>query len=66
MDLEVIAEGVENEKQVELLTNANCHKIQGFYYSKPIPVDEIEKHYLRKCTKGLEYNCLMDDENPYL
>lgn len=48
LGLEVIAEGVENEKQVELLSKANCHKIQGFYYSKPLPVDELEKRFLQK------------------
>ena len=48
LGLEVIAEGVENEEQVELLSNANCHKIQGFYYSKPLPVDELEKRFLQK------------------
>jgi diguanylate cyclase (GGDEF)-like protein/PAS domain S-box-containing protein len=48
LGLEVVAEGVENKKQVEFLSKANCHKIQGFYFSKPIPVDELEKQFLVK------------------
>ncbi|MFF2446026.1 EAL domain-containing protein [Neobacillus sp. NPDC058068] len=48
LGLEVIAEGVENQKQVEFLSNAECYKIQGFYYSKPLHGDEIEKQFLAK------------------
>lgn len=46
LGLEVIAEGVENKKQVEFLANAGCHKIQGFYYSRPLPVEELEQQFL--------------------
>ncbi|MBT2698454.1 EAL domain-containing protein [Bacillus sp. ISL-40] len=46
ISINYFAEGVENEKQVELLANPNCHKFQGFYYSEPIPVDELEKLFL--------------------
>ena len=41
MGLDVIMEGVETAEQVEMLKSWNCHKVQGFYYSKPLPVDEI-------------------------
>ena len=41
--LEVIAEGVDNAKQVELLKKFKCDTIQGFYYSKPLPRQEFEK-----------------------
>ncbi|WP_180968065.1 sensor domain-containing protein [Cytobacillus massiliigabonensis] len=42
LGMEVIAEGVENEEQAQFLLNANCHKAQGFLYSKPLPAEEIE------------------------
>lgn len=45
LGLEVIAEGVENKSQVEFLLKANCHKIQGYYYSQPIPAEELEIKY---------------------
>ncbi|TDK65007.1 EAL domain-containing protein [Bacillus salipaludis] len=48
LELEVIAEGVENQNQVEFLAEAKCHKIQGYYYSKPLPALEIEERYLVK------------------
>ncbi|CAH2716518.1 hypothetical protein BACCIP111895_03705 [Neobacillus rhizosphaerae] len=52
LGLEVVAEGVECIEQVEFLSNAKCHKIQGFYYSKPLPADEIEQKFLlEKCLK---------------
>jgi EAL domain-containing protein (putative c-di-GMP-specific phosphodiesterase class I) len=37
----VIAEGVENEKQMKLLRLAGCDQLQGFWYSQPMPVDSI-------------------------
>ena len=41
--LEVIAEGVDNAKQVEVLKKLKCDTIQGFYYSKPLPRADLEK-----------------------
>jgi diguanylate cyclase (GGDEF)-like protein/PAS domain S-box-containing protein len=46
LGMEVIAEGVESREQVDFLLKAQCHKIQGFYYSKPIPAKELEQNYL--------------------
>jgi len=40
---EVIAEGVENEMQKNFLINHGCTYMQGFYFSRPMPVDEMEK-----------------------
>ena len=40
-----VAEGVETEKQIELLVCLGCNIIQGFYYSKPIPLQEFEDKY---------------------
>jgi diguanylate cyclase (GGDEF)-like protein len=35
-DLKVIAEGVEEESQLKILSALGCHYIQGYYYSKPL------------------------------
>lgn len=43
MGLSVLAEGVETREQVEMLTGDSCYKAQGFFYSRPVPVDEYEK-----------------------
>ncbi|MGF3102358.1 sensor domain-containing protein [Rossellomorea sp. DUT-2] len=43
LGLEVIAEGVEREGQVDFLKEANCQKAQGYFFSKPIGPKEIEQ-----------------------
>ena len=42
----IIAEGVETREQACFLEKCGCDMAQGFYYSKPIPVDEFEKRLL--------------------
>lgn len=42
IDLEVIAEGVENKGQVIFLKNIRCNKAQGYLYSKPVPKEEAK------------------------
>ena len=43
MSYHVIAEGVDNDEQVDTLKKLRCDTIQGFYYSKPMPLKEYEK-----------------------
>lgn len=43
MNLTVIAEGVENEDQVNLLKSLGCHRVQGFFFSKPLPINIFEE-----------------------
>ena len=43
LQLGVVAEGVEEKEQMEFLINNGCVEGQGFYFSKPLPVDEIEQ-----------------------
>ena len=38
-----LAEGAESKAQVDRLRSLGCETIQGYYYSKPIPVCEYEK-----------------------
>ncbi len=42
MNLKIIAEGIENKEQVEILSNLNCDYLQGYYYSKPIMIYDLE------------------------
>ncbi|WP_407262934.1 EAL domain-containing protein [Klebsiella pneumoniae] len=39
--LGIVAEGVENNEQFELLKNMNCDEFQGYYYSKPLSGDQL-------------------------
>ncbi|AEX20605.1 GGDEF and EAL domain-containing protein [Vibrio sp. EJY3] len=40
----VVAEGVENASQAQLLRSIGCHQVQGFYYSRPMPLEEWPTH----------------------
>lgn len=44
MNLDVLAEGVEREEQLLFLRSQNCHTIQGFYFSRPVAVGEVDRH----------------------
>lgn len=39
----IVVEGVETREQLDFVTSIGCDIIQGYYYSKPIPVNEFEQ-----------------------
>jgi EAL domain-containing protein (putative c-di-GMP-specific phosphodiesterase class I) len=43
MGVPVVVEGVEKQEQVEYLTELGCRYIQGFYFYRPMPVDQFEE-----------------------
>ncbi|MET0356881.1 MAG: EAL domain-containing protein [Cellvibrio sp.] len=42
LDKETIAEGVETKLELDLLSERNCHLIQGYYFSRPLPPHMFE------------------------
>jgi EAL domain-containing protein (putative c-di-GMP-specific phosphodiesterase class I) len=44
LGLQVVAEGVETADQLSILRTLGCDVIQGYYYSKPLPLDKL-LHY---------------------
>lgn len=50
LDMLVIAEGVEEEKQVKMLKKLGCDYIQGFYFAKPMPKED----YIRLLRRSRE------------
>jgi EAL domain-containing protein (putative c-di-GMP-specific phosphodiesterase class I) len=46
LDIPVVAEGMETEKQAEYLNNVGCIICQGFYYSKPLSIQDFERYEL--------------------
>lgn len=46
LNIKVIAEGVEQREQVDLLRSYGCHFAQGYYFSKPVTGDAISKQFM--------------------
>lgn len=49
MGLITVAEGVETDEQLKILKSLGCDLIQGYYYSKPLPVKDFES-YIRTAS----------------
>jgi EAL domain-containing protein (putative c-di-GMP-specific phosphodiesterase class I) len=45
LNLKVIAEGIEEYQQVKRLIVGHCDAIQGYYFSRPLEVEDVEKKY---------------------
>ena len=40
LGIHTLAEGVENSEQINFLTEIGCEKVQGYYYGKPMPLEQ--------------------------
>ena len=43
LDMEIVAEGVETDKQIQFLEKQGCDYLQGYYFSKPVPKSMIKE-----------------------
>ena len=48
LKLKLLAEGIENERQLNTLKGLGCQYAQGFYWSKALPADQYEQFYLNR------------------
>jgi len=55
LEMQVVAEGVETVSQLELLKNMKCDIVQGFLFSKPIPLAELEEKYRNEPWSVVEF-----------
>jgi len=46
LGMDVITEGIETEEQLHELAELGCNHFQGFFFCRPIPVDDFEKKYI--------------------
>jgi len=61
LNLGVIAEGVEEESQLKWLKKHGCDEIQGYYFSRPLPADEISEFLEKTGVKKRSIEPLTDD-----
>ena len=52
LGMKVVAEGVETEEQRKLVVDFGVDQIQGYYYARPMPEDEMERFLLQTHSKG--------------
>ncbi|MEG1822516.1 MAG: bifunctional diguanylate cyclase/phosphodiesterase [Clostridiales bacterium] len=45
LDIEIVCEGVETKEHITLLKSIGCPIVQGYYYSKPLPIDKFREKY---------------------
>ena len=43
LDMKIVAEGIETKQMVDILTEFRCDYLQGYYFSKPLPVFEFQE-----------------------
>ena len=48
LKLRLLAEGVENERQLQMLKGLGCQLAQGYYWSKALPAEQYEQFYLNR------------------
>ncbi len=55
LGLEVVAEGVENEAQLEFLRREGCDEVQGYYFSHPLPPAKITAFLAGRMEHGPDF-----------
>lgn len=45
LNLQVVAEGVETQYHVEILTELACDRLQGYYFGRPVPMEQFKTLY---------------------
>ncbi|MBR1772033.1 MAG: EAL domain-containing protein [Lachnospiraceae bacterium] len=66
MGLDCIVEGVETSRQIDILRENNCHIAQGFYFDKPLSVEEFERRMDRLAYDVPEYHAKNLQRTKYL
>ena len=61
LGIDTICEGVETAEEVEFLREIGCSKLQGFYYCRPVPFEEI----LERNRKGIQIGFENPEESEY-
>ena len=54
-NLQVVAEGIETQEQLNLLKDLQCEIMQGYFFSHPLPVDEATNFLITTSQQGLSF-----------
>jgi hypothetical protein len=54
LGIDTVCEGVERADQVKFLREIGCSKLQGYYYTKPLPLDAVFQRYAQGIQIGFE------------
>ena len=49
--IDVVAEGIENAEQLQLLLDLSCEYGQGFHFAKPLSPEEVERRFLHPVSR---------------
>lgn len=60
LGLTVVAEGVETAAQADWLTSRNCDQMQGYYFSRPLPLSEITAFLKRESGSSRDHGEVQD------
>jgi diguanylate cyclase (GGDEF)-like protein len=66
MGRQVIAEGVENEEQMYYLLHHHCDEIQGYFFSRPVPANEVESFLAKKRQFFIDSDVVNNQKNTIL
>jgi EAL domain-containing protein (putative c-di-GMP-specific phosphodiesterase class I) len=55
LGMQTIAEGVETEGQLEFLKAEGCTEVQGYYFSRPLPVEQFEAFMRTRSSSNLTF-----------
>lgn len=58
LKIDVITEGIETKEQIDFITRCGCQIGQGFYYAKPLPLNEFNEFadkYLTEVVKNITF-----------
>jgi diguanylate cyclase (GGDEF)-like protein len=53
LNIDVLAEGVEQQYQARILRRAGCDRVQGYLYGRPIPADELTRQLSMDCRPSV-------------
>ena len=54
LGVDTVCEGVETEEQLRFLQETGCSKLQGYYFMKPAPPEQIVEKYTKETRHGIE------------